>query len=292
MKNVMLIGDAGYIGKNISHYLRGMGYSIIGIDLKNGIDGLYVNDYEFKEADVIINVAAHSDIEHEGDYKKTIRNNIELPLHIVEHAKKLKKRLIHFSSSGIHQKTSVGPYVLSKRMSECIIVDNLDDYAIVRPANVVGAYFKDGFDDSENGHILPRLYEATISKKPFYLYGDGNQIRDYVHVTRLCTVIEELVTIENLGKSVLEAFSGEEYTNNDVIKKWKEIVDPELEVVRDGTARRSDPDILSTGRIFPGLEIKKDTDDLIQAMNDYLGRYNNVVKPKTVGRPRIHDKKY
>lgn len=56
---------------------------------------------------------------------------------------------------------------------------NWDKIAIVRPANVYGAY--DNFDP-ENAMVIPSLIKRSMDgENPFVVWGDGSQIRDFIH---------------------------------------------------------------------------------------------------------------
>jgi GDP-L-fucose synthase len=104
-----------------------------------------------------------------------------------------------------------------------------DKIAIVRPANVYGAY--DNFDPN-NAMVIPSLIHRAVSgENPLVVWGDGSAIRDFIHAHDVARGM--MLVVEKGYSQPVNLGSGEGVT----IRQIAEIV----------------------GRLVPGLKIEWDT---------------------------------
>ncbi len=87
--------------------------------------------------------------------------------------------------------------------------------AICRPTGVYGSY--DDFDPSTS-HVIPALIKRAIDKEnPYVVWGDGEEIRDFLHVRDLirgCFLLLE----KNANSDPVNIGSGKEYKIKDIVK--------------------------------------------------------------------------
>lgn len=70
-----------------------------------------------------------------------------------------------------------------ERLSEFIASKSDMKIAIVRPTAVYGRY--DNFDPKTN-HVIPALIKRAVEKEnPYVVWGTGNEVRDFLHITDL-----------------------------------------------------------------------------------------------------------
>lgn len=107
-----------------------------------------------------------------------------------------------------------------ERISEFAASKSKLGIALVRPTAVYGRY--DNFDPVTS-HVIPALIRRAVAKEnPFEVWGSGNEVRDFLHVTDLvrgCLLLLEkhavcdpinigygkTVTIKNIVSAILEA---------------------------------------------------------------------------------------
>lgn len=87
--------------------------------------------------------------------------------------------------------------------------------AICRPTGVYGSY--DDFDPSTS-HVIPALIKRAIDREnPYVVWGDGEEIRDFLHVRDLvkgCFLLLE----KNANSDPVNIGSGKEYKIKDIVK--------------------------------------------------------------------------
>ncbi len=107
-----------------------------------------------------------------------------------------------------------------ERMSEFLASKTSMGIAIVRPTAVYGRH--DNFDP-QTSHVIPALIRRAVAKEvPFEVWGTGNEVRDFLHITDLvrgCLLMLEkhavcdpvnigygkTVTIKDIVQSILKA---------------------------------------------------------------------------------------
>ena len=94
--------------------------------------------------------------------------------------------------------------------------------AICRPTGVYGSY--DDFDPSTS-HVIPALIKRAIDKEnPYVVWGDGEEIRDFLHVRDLirgCFLLLE----KNANSDPVNIGSGKEYKIKDIVKTILNLTD-------------------------------------------------------------------
>lgn len=86
-------------------------------------------------------------------------------------------------------------YTLGKLMTEISLINlaTVEPLRVnfIRPFNIVGP-----LQTGEGGFVLPRFVESALRDEPLTVFGNGNQIRAFTHVSDL---VESLILIMNSG---------------------------------------------------------------------------------------------
>jgi len=212
---VLVTGGCGFIGSHIVSKLVDKGFKVIIIDnLSSGsldnIRGLDVNFYHadisnhqtveeifYKDKpDFVIHQAAQTNVQKSiSNVMNDAEINILGTIKLLELSKKYNVQKFIFASSAavygepkqipidvIHPLNPINPYGLSKWTSEKYIqlmasMSNLD-YTILRYSNVYGPKQR---SDIEGG-VVSIFINSLKQGKNINIYGDGNQIRDFIFV--------------------------------------------------------------------------------------------------------------
>lgn len=244
--NVLVTGCFGFIGYNFLNYLTknfSEDINITGIDSlitktsklnqieykdsKNfkffQLDINDVSSLEKKDFDLIINFAAESHVDNSiSDPNKFIRSNVMGTIELLKFAYKNEiQSFIHISTDEVYGSNSNGfsvegdildpssPYSASKASAEMICNAFVKTYdmkiKICRPANNYGNY-------QQPEKLIPYTVANLLSGKNIELYGDGKNIRHWLHVEDTCLAI---MTILKNGKSnSIYNIGSDEYFNN------------------------------------------------------------------------------
>lgn len=155
---ILVTGDQGFVGKHLCTMLMHKNHTVLGMDLKNGLDILTA---ELPDVDVVVHLAAKTDAFEKNAFYDA-ETNILGSIRLMQH---YGKKLIFISSSMSKQKHA--PYALSKKCGEYYA--KYFGCPIIRFCNLYG----------EGGHSAWDRFrdEPTIT-----IYGDGTQLRTYAPI--------------------------------------------------------------------------------------------------------------
>lgn len=190
MKNVMITGGKGYIGTNLSAYLK-KGFNIKIVDK---IDGNYVEEWqEWEGFDYIVHLAAMSGVKDcRYEPEQATVDNISATFHLFRNALKYNIPVV-FASSGAAQRPEDNFYAATKRIGEVEAIRLNDAGAnikILRFSNVYGGINYFGYKNS----VVSKFFQDTH----LTINGDGHQTRDFIHVTDICHAIYLAIKCENV----------------------------------------------------------------------------------------------
>ena len=158
---ILVTGYSGYIGSLLFEELDSVA---TGVDLKDGMN-LITCDLP-KDIDVIYHLAAQSSVESSWHDPVYDADNLRMTIRLV---KEYPNARIIYANSAAAKSPIMSPYGFSKWASGEYIKTFHKDYVICTFPNVYGRNNKSVVD------IFKTSNEVTI-------YGDGLQLRDYVHV--------------------------------------------------------------------------------------------------------------
>jgi dTDP-glucose 4,6-dehydratase len=253
--NLLVTGGAGFIGSNFIRYILNKypEYRIINLDkltyagnLENltGVD----NDprYAFEkgdicdkarvqvcvtryEIDVIINFAAESHVDRSIlGAAEFVQTNIVGTNVLLEVAKELKiKRFLQVSTDEVYgslgstglftEETSLhpnSPYSASKASADMLALAYQHTFGLpvvlTRCSNNYGPY---QFPEK----LIPLMIANALNDKPLPVYGDGMNVRDWLHVKDHCSAISEVLHRGKVGE-VYNIGGNNEKTNIEIVK--------------------------------------------------------------------------
>lgn len=224
---ITLTGSEGFIG---SHF----DMDCEKVDLKLGTDIC-----DLKEVgDVVIHLAAVSSIPESFEKpEETMRTNIVGTQHLIRLCEESGAKLIFASSASV--KNPLSPYALSKKWGEEMIRQAGIEYVILRLGNVFG----EG-DDKSAVAKFKRQNRITI-------YGDGNQVRSFVHV-------EDVIDAIKMGLGVRGEFAiaTETMSINELAKLFRNHLSVHRQSARRGDAKDLSLPTFSAGGWTPKTSIR------------------------------------
>lgn len=226
MKKALITGHMGFVGRHMTTKLIELDYLVYGIDIKNGEDCRDFfktnNDYY----DLVVHLAAVVGGRDSIDNNPlSVATNLSIDTDMFNWAVKNKpKHVVYYSSSAAYP---INLQISKRNLIESDI--NIDTDLVGKPdmtygwAKLTGEYlasFAKKYYDL-NVHILrpfsgygpdqditypfPSFIQRIINKSdPFEIWGDGNQVRDFIHISDIIDATISMVDLNiqepiNLG---------------------------------------------------------------------------------------------
>ena len=255
---ILVTGHKGYIGSHVYKDLKNLEHEVVGIDLKDGKDIMHcLPDESF---DYVFHLAAIPSVQFSVDHPSyTLRQNVLVTSKLLEWAKSQGvKRVIYSSSAAAID--CVSPYGLHKKMSEleCKLYSELYDLDTVclRYFNV---YSEDQPYGGSYSTAVSSWMEMARQGLPMRIDGDGEQTRDFVHVSDV--VAANIFCMQSNAKfsgEIMDVGSGRSVSLNS-IKEFLEkrgFTNWNRSPTRTGDARHSVADLRIISRIGWAPEVQ------------------------------------
>lgn len=254
---IIIFGGCGFIGKNLTKYLKKF-YDVIVID--KYIDDIFLKEnkiefyqYNFENIDqlrkiinkekpnYIINLISYvTSVRELNLFPKMINSNLDILLKIYETTKDLEtlKLVMQFGSgeeygnieapfTEIMKEEPVSPYAIAKLLTTNTALMLYKNYnfpiCIVRPSNLFGKYqTKDKF--------IPYILEKLKNNEEI-LTTFGEQKRDFIFIDDFVNIIQKLLEKSNLIRGeVINVGSGISISLKDIILYLKEKLNSTSEI--------------------------------------------------------------
>ena len=234
---VVIVGDTGFIGKNIyQNLINNSKYEIVGISTNQ------VNLLENNSSHILSEIIPSNSVvimcvgikKQLGDNLEIFRDNLSIIKNFSEAMIKNKPAKILFISStsvygedvvydhSISEETPVQPrtyYGIAKYTAERILKkvcrDNQLHLMILRPPLVYGK------DDVSMGYGPTGFTYKYVNGEKIILWGNGSEYREFIYIDDVGKIICRL--INNNFSGTLNLVSGKSYTYEDVLNKLKKI---------------------------------------------------------------------
>lgn len=257
MRNIVITGGAGFIGanfiefifnkyhdvnifcvdsltyagnkENLNNFMNNSKFSFYQMSItdRDGLDILFSNN----EIDLIVNFAAESHVDNSIlNPDSFITSNINGTYELLEIARKYNIRRFHqvstdevygylnldendsFTELSILSPSS--PYSASKAAADLICMAYYKTYkmniTISRSSNNYGKYqFRE--------KLIPKIILNAIKNIKIPIYGDGKNVRDWIHVQDHCEAIDSIINHGTLGE-VYNIAANNEMDNNHIVK--------------------------------------------------------------------------
>ena len=229
---ILITGGTGFIGSHIVDELIYSNYNIIIVDnLSNSTRENINKNAIFYKIDIkdnkkleaiflkykiiiIIHLAAQISFDYSMKFPvEDAKENIIASINIINIAKKYKVKKIFVSSSAavygdskfipINENCSTSPisnYGISKLSMEKYIQTSGIDYIIFRLSNVYGPRQKNL--NVENG-VVTTFINNILTNKDINIYGDGNQIRDFIYVKDVAKIFYLFINMDNVKNMII-----------------------------------------------------------------------------------------
>jgi dTDP-glucose 4,6-dehydratase len=247
---ILVTGGAGFIGSNfIRHMLSAYpDYGIINLDsltyagnLENLKDIQDNPRYSFIRGDIcdrdllagidfdaIVHFAAESHVDRSIlDSFPFLQTNVIGTQNLLEAARKRGCRMVHVSTDEVYGSLEKGlftegsplapnsPYAASKASSDLLVRAYHEtfgiDVTITRCSNNYGPF---QFPEK----LIPLVILNAVEGKPVPVYGDGKNVRDWIHVLDHCRAVDAV--FHNGGRGEVYNIGGRnEQQNIDIVKK-------------------------------------------------------------------------
>ena len=274
---VLVTGGAGFIGSHIAEKLLQLNHSVRIIDnLSTGnikniehllseiefIKGDITNDRDvkiaLKDVDYVFHQAALPSVERSvKDPLRTNEHNIKGTLNLLWYSVKMGvKKFIYASSSSVYGDSPtlpkkenftpnpLSPYAVTKLTGEyyCSIFTKLYKLPTIslRYFNVFGPRQN---PESQYSAVIPKFIKAVLKGEPIYVYGDGEQTRDFTYVENV--VLANILAMNNdkILYGIFNVGTGKRVSLNTFIKLLSKLTEREIKPIytspRPGDVRHS-----------------------------------------------------
>lgn len=259
---ILITGAAGGIGSTLSYFLNKQGHDLVLVDnLRNGyienltIDGCTFGRFEKLDIrdlpknnlgsfDCVIHLAAITSLaDCESNPEETISINVQGTVSVLEFCKKYNVPYVIFSStSAVYENNKeevftedlkVSPrlmYSLSKSMAEEICESYRTNYGM----KITTLRFFNVFGPRQDIHrksppLLNYLVKEYIKNKNPILHSHGNQVRDYIYVDDVVTLINKC--LEKKPNDTFNVCTNTLVSVNDIVKFVKEELNSDIEPI-------------------------------------------------------------
>jgi dTDP-glucose 4,6-dehydratase len=246
---ILITGGAGFIGSETARQLVNLGHQVTILDwltyaghlkslngIKKQVDfsKIDIRDVEnlsdfFSEHtfDSVINFAAETHVDNSiSDPRVFIETNTVGAFNILEECRKHNFRLLHVSTDevygsipdGLYPETSrfspSSPYSASKASAEMFVNAYIQTFKL----DIVGVRCSNNYGQFQNSEkLIPTLIKKTMLREKLPIYGDGSNVREWIHVSDSSRAIIE-VLLKGISGQFYNVSSGEFKKNLDVAK--------------------------------------------------------------------------
>lgn len=202
----LVTGSAGFVGRHVSAELEKRGYRVLRCDIADPMfagDALDVFRNDTAGYDLVVHAAASSPHRAAIDGEpQHFARNLQLDAGMFDWAVRTGQgRVLYLSSSAAYPIELQGGLDAEPLYEECVSLAQAEEPDAVYgwtkltgerlaaearraglPVTVVRPFSGYGADQSENFPFRALVERARRQEDPFVIWGDGNQVRDWIHI--------------------------------------------------------------------------------------------------------------
>jgi len=221
--NILITGSAGFLGQTLVPHLQALGHFIIGVDLNlDTLSNQFIQQdlregipHLKKEISVCIHLASYVG----GILSNNRESGQEVyELSLLESVRQFFfqqscSRILYTSSINVFENNpdythgpltllnQRSPYARAKAKGEEFIQKNFQSYGIIRPTNLFGKNQTTHKSDTiGSSHVIPELLKKIMQPTDeLEVLGDGQQIRNFIHVSDVSRFLEIILEQPSRG---------------------------------------------------------------------------------------------
>lgn len=236
----IVFGGAGFLGSHVADVLTERGHNVVIFDLKKS---LYLKEKQFsiagdindqrlvekaiKGCEVVYNFAGISDMEKARKRPlEAVRNNILGNTILLEASKNSAVKRFVFAST-LYVYSKAGSFYRSTKQACELLLENYKEiyglnYTILRYGSLYGPRANDH-------NWIKKILTQAVTKGKIVRYGDGDELREYIHVFDAARLSVDILKDEYRNQHVIIA--GNQPTKvKDLLVMIKEMLDNKIQV--------------------------------------------------------------
>ena len=244
-QKIAIVGAAGFIGRNLTLYLKRKGLSLNLFYRSNPIIENGILRSDFSNVDVIIWCASLVTPLSAEHYPELVQTEIESWKELLRSLKLLGKsdvKIIYLSSAGCtynsdetsysedHPANGTNEYGLLKLRIEKLLIESSLNYLILRVANVYGPNQPTGRGQG----VIAEWMNSINSKKPIQVFGDLDSFRDYIFIDDLMEAISLCADL-NITNQIINIGSAQRTSLRDLLQVISSVTKQKIEYLQLGS---------------------------------------------------------
>ncbi len=233
-------GGSGFLGSHVADALTNSGYEVIIYDLKSSpyliksqemIVGDILNQNKVEEAvkgcDIVYNFAGIADIDEASQRPlDSVEYNILGNSIVLEACRKAKVRRFVFASS-LYVYSKSGSFYRSTKQACELIIENYHEmfdlqYTILRYGSLYGPR-------ADERNWIYKILKQALKEGKIVREGDGDEIREYIHVYDAAKISVEVLSDEFVNQHVIIA-GNQQIKIKDFLLMIRELLDNKIEI--------------------------------------------------------------
>jgi UDP-glucose 4-epimerase len=261
---VLVIGSKGFIGQSLSVYFRSKGFDLWGADViteYQNPDRYFVVDatnpdfsvvFQHEEYDLCVNCSGAASVPDSlsNPAKDFILNTVNV-FNILEAIRKNQPhcKFINISSAAVYgnpealpiseesRPNPLSPYGFHKLQAEHICKEFWDLFQIQTCSLRIFSVYGPGLKKQ----LFWDLYRKARTGSPFFLFGTGQESRDYIYILDLVKAIDLVVEFSDFKADIINIANGEEVFIKEAVSTFFGLFDFNIPYEFSGDTRSGDP---------------------------------------------------
>ena len=300
MPNYLVTGSSGFIGNHVSNFLESRGHSVLRTDIRGEADivsdlrEIDWKDFDLSRFDGVIHLGAKISVPESFQKPDLYREvNVDSTRRLFHSCVEAGVPRIVFASSaavygevegGImkigNEGTPQSPYADSKKEGELIASEIASINTRIICLRFFNVYGPGQSHDGQYASVIPLFINKMLKGENITIFGDGEQTRDFIHVSDLSRIISSSFLVDIPPFSIYNLGSGSSVSINYLHSTMREIFsdfglvvkDAKYEKTRAGDIDHSIAEISETNAKFPNIELTT----LRQGISDLISRTLDV----------------